>query len=320
MRRVPEGNFRNTPGMEGTMASIIDQILEEKKKQNAVILAHLYVDGEVQDIADYCGDSYYLSQMAQKTDAETIVFCGVEFMAESAKILNPEKLVLMPDRAADCPMAHMATADDVAAFRATYDDLAVVCYINSTTELKTVSDVCVTSSNAKKVLSNVPNKHILFIPDQNLGGFLAPLFPEKQFHFLDGYCHVHNFMDPAEVEALMAAHPEAKVACHPECNPGIRALADYIGSTTGILKYANETDAKEFIILTEIGVAHRLRLDNPGKTFYFTETRPVCPNMKKVTLEKVLRVLQDHKDPIVVDPEIAEKAKTSLLKMHQWGG
>ncbi len=302
------------------MSSIVDQILSEKEKQDAVILSHLYVDGEVQEIADFCGDSYYLSQMAQKTDAKVIVFCGVEFMAESAKILNPEKLVLMPDRGADCPMAHMATVEQVQAFREKYDDLAVVCYINSTTELKTVSDVCVTSSNAKKVISNIPNKHILFIPDQNLGGYLAPQFPDKEFHFVDGYCHVHHFMDPAQVEALKALHPDAKVACHPECNPSVRALSDYIGSTTGILKYASETEAEEFIILTEIGVAHRLRLDNPDKRFFFTETRPVCPNMKKVSLEKVLRVLKDHQDLIEVAPETAERAKKCLLKMHQWGG
>lgn len=302
------------------MASIVEEILEEKQKQNAVILAHLYVDGEVQDIADFCGDSYYLSQMAAKTDASTIIFCGVEFMAESAKILNPEKLVLMPERTADCPMAHMATPDQVKEYRERYDDLAVVCYINSTTEIKAVSDVCVTSSNAKTVISNIPNKHILFIPDQNLGGFLAPMFPEKQFHFVDGYCPTHNFMEFSEVQELKRLHPDAKVACHPECAEPIRALSDYCGSTTGILKYASATDAKEFIILTEIGVAHRLRLDNEGKTFYFTKTRPVCPNMKKVTLEKVLRVLKDHKDPIEVDPDIAERAKGCLIKMHQWGG
>ena len=182
------------------MTSIAEEIRLEKEKQNAVILAHLYVDGEVQDIADYCGDSYYLSQMAQKTDAEKIIFCGVEFMAESAKILNPEKTVLMADRSADCPMAHMATPDQVREYRDRYDDLAVVCYINSTTEIKAVSDVCVTSSNAKTVISNIPNKHILFIPDQNLGGYLAPLFPEKRFHFVDGYCHVHNFMELMEIE------------------------------------------------------------------------------------------------------------------------
>ena len=302
------------------MTSIAEEIRLEKEKQNAVILAHLYVDGEVQDIADYCGDSYYLSQMAQKTDAEKIIFCGVEFMAEIAKILNPEKTVLMADRSADCPMAHMATPDQVREYRDRYDDLAVVCYINSTTEIKAVSDVCVTSSNAKTVISNIPNKHILFIPDQNLGGYLAPLFPEKRFHFVDGYCHVHNFMELMEIEQLMGAHPDAKVACHPECAPRVRALADYIGSTTGILKYAHETDAKEFIILTEIGVAHRLKLDNPGKSFYFPETRPVCPNMKKVTLEKVLNVLRDPKNPIEVPEDMAAAAKKCLLKMHEWGG
>ncbi len=302
------------------MSCIVDEIRREKEKQNAVILAHLYVDGEVQEIADYCGDSYYLSQMAQKTDADVIVFCGVEFMAESAKILNPEKTVLMPARDADCPMAHMATIEQIKKFREEYDDLAVVCYINSTTEIKAYSDVAVTSSNAKKVVSNIPNKHILFIPDQNLGGHLAPMFPDKEFHFVDGYCHVHNFIDPKQVEALKAEHPMAKVAAHPECAPEVRAMADYIGSTTGILKYAQETDAEEFIILTEVGVAHRLHLDNEGKRFFFPETRPVCPNMKKVTLEKVLRVLKEHNDPIEVAPDIAERAKECLVRMHQWGG
>ena len=302
------------------MSYIIDEIMKEKEKQNAVILAHLYVDGEVQEIADFCGDSYYLSQMAQKTDADVLVFCGVEFMAESAKILNPEKTVLMPARDADCPMAHMATVEQIREYREKYDDLAVVCYINSTTEIKAYSDVAVTSSNAKKVISNVPNKHILFIPDQNLGGFLAPQFPDKEFHFVDGYCHVHNFIDPKQVEALKAEHPNAKIAAHPECAAPVRAMADYLGSTTGILKYTASTDAEEFIILTEIGVAHRLRLDNPDKKFFFTETRPVCPNMKKVTLEKVLRVLKDHNDPIEVAPDIAERAKNCLIRMHQWGG
>lgn len=302
------------------MTSITEAIRLEKEARNAVILAHLYCDGEIQEIADYCGDSYYLSQMAQKTDAERIIFCGVEFMAESAKILNPEKIVLMPDRTADCPMAHMCTPDQVREYRARYEDLAVVCYINSTTEIKAVSDVAVTSSNAKNVISNIPNKHILFIPDQNLGGFLAPMFPDKVFHFVDGYCPIHNFMELSEVENLIAHHPDAKIACHPECAKAIRDLSDYIGSTTGILKYASSTDAEEFIILTETGVEHRLTLDNEGKRFYFPATRPVCTNMKKITLEKVLSALRDPKDPIELPEDMAQAAKKCLLKMHEWGG
>ena len=295
--------------------TIQEEILKLKEEKNAVILAHYYVRPEVQEIADYVGDSFYLSKVAVDLKEQTIIFCGVSFMGESAKILNPEKHVLMPDMAADCPMAHMAAAEKIQKVREEYDDLAVVCYINSTTELKRHSDVCVTSANAVQIVKALPNKNIFFIPDRNLAHYIAEQVPEKHFIYNEGFCIVHEYMEVEEIKEAKAAHPEAEVLSHPECPPAVLAMSDYIGSTTGIIKQAGITDAKEMIICTESGVLYELEKRYPDKKFYFTETLPVCRNMKKVTLEKVLHVLQTGENEIFVDEVVRQESRKPLERM-----
>ena len=236
-------------------------------------------------------------------------------MGESAKILNPEKTVLMPDMAADCPMAHMASAETIEKIRSEYDDLAVVCYINSTAELKRHSDVCVTSSNAVKIVKALPNKNIFFIPDRNLAHYIAGLVPEKNFIYNEGFCIVHEYMEVEEIKAAKAAHPEAEVLSHPECPAKVLELSDFVGSTSEIIAQAGKSDAKEFIICTESGVLYELQKRNPEKKFYFTETTPICRNMKKVTLEKVLHVLKTGKNEVFVDDKLREESKKPLERM-----
>ena len=295
--------------------TIQEEILKLKEEKNAVILAHYYVRPEVQAIADYVGDSFYLSKVAVDLKEQTIIFCGVSFMGESAKILNPEKHVLMPDMEADCPMAHMAVAEKIQKVREEYDDLAVVCYINSTAELKRHSDVCVTSANAVQIVKALPNKNIFFIPDRNLAHYIAEQVPEKHFIYNEGFCIVHEYMEVEEIKEAKAAHPEAEVLSHPECPPAVLAMSDYIGSTTGIIKQAGITDAKEMIICTESGVLYELEKRYPDKKFYFTETLPVCRNMKKVTLEKVLHVLQTGENEIFVDEVVRQESRKPLERM-----
>ena len=295
--------------------AIQEEILKLKEEKNAVILAHYYVRPEVQAIADYVGDSFYLSKVAVDLKEQTIIFCGVSFMGESAKILNPEKHVLMPDMEADCPMAHMAAAEKIQKVREEYDDLAVVCYINSTAELKRHSDVCVTSTNAVQIVKALPNKNIFFIPDRNLAHYIAEQVPEKHFIYNEGFCIVHEYMEVEEIKEAKAVHPEAEVLSHPECPPAVLAMSDYIGSTTGIIKQAGITDVKEMIICTESGVLYELEKRYPDKKFYFTETLPVCRNMKKVTLEKVLHVLQTGENEIFVDEVVRQESRKPLERM-----
>lgn len=295
--------------------TITEEIKAWKKEKNAVILAHYYVRPEVQAIADYIGDSFYLSKVAVGLKEQTIVFCGVEFMGESAKVLNPEKTVLMPDLTADCPMAHMASPETIRAMRQKYEDLAVVCYINSTAELKEYSDVCVTSANAVQIVKALPNQNIFFIPDRNLAHFVAEQVPEKHFVYNEGYCPTHEKMAAEEVEKAKAEHPGAEVLAHPECCPAVREIADYLGSTSGIIQYATESDGQEFIICTEEGVGYELELKNPQKKFYYPQTLPVCKNMKKVTLEKVLHVLKTGENEVHVSDERREKSRKPLERM-----
>lgn len=294
---------------------IIEKIKKLKREKDAVILAHFYVRPEVQDIADYIGDSFYLSKVAAGLKERTIVFCGVSFMGESAKMLSPDKTVLMPDLTADCPMAHMADAETIQRMRDTYEDLAVVCYINSTAELKQHSDVCVTSANAVKIVRALPNKNIFFIPDRNLAHHIAGLVPEKHFVYNDGFCPTHEKMAALEVLRAKEAHPEARVLAHPECGREVLKLADYIGSTSGIIKYAAESDGKEFIICTEEGVGHKLKQDNPDKNFYFPETVPVCSDMKKNTLDKILHVLETGENEVHVSERLRENSVKPLERM-----
>jgi quinolinate synthase len=236
-------------------------------------------------------------------------------MGESAKILNPEKTVLMPDETADCPMAHMAEINRIDELKEKYDDLAVVCYINSTAELKRHSDVCVTSSNALKIVKKLPNKHIFFIPDENLGRYIASLVPEKEFIFNDGYCHVHAAISAEQVKAAKASHPDAKFLVHPECKPEVLALADFIGSTSEIIDYAGTSSAREFIIGTELGVLYELKRKNPDKTFYSAGSAQCCPNMKKISLEKIIHVLETGENEVHVSDELRTSANAPLEKM-----
>lgn len=291
------------------------RIEELKREKNAVILAHYYVDGEVQQAADYIGDSFYLSKIATGVSADTIVFCGVSFMGESAKILNPEKTVLMPDETADCPMAHMADTGRIQRLREEYEDLAVVCYINSTAELKCYSDVCVTSSNAMKIVKKLPNKNIFFIPDENLGRYIAGQVPEKNFIFNDGFCHVHAEVSPDQVKAAKESHPAAKFLAHPECREEVLELADFIGSTSEIIEYASACEAEEYIIGTELGVLYELKEKNPDKTFFAAGPVLCCPNMKKISLEKIVRVLETGENELHVSEEVRRRAYAPLERM-----
>jgi len=294
-----------------------EEILKLKTEKNAVILAHYYAEGQVQDIADYVGDSFYLSKVAAKLESDIIIFAGVRFMAECAKMLNPAKTVLLPDERADCFMAHMIDNEYIKQMRQQYDDLAVVCYINSTTETKTYADVCVTSSNAVNIVKKLPQKNILFIPDKNLGRYVAEKVPEKNFIFNDGFCPIHEHMRMEQIQELKQEHPQAEILAHPECNEAIIKIADYIGSTSGIIDYAANSNKQEFIIATEIGVKHKLEQVALSKKFYFTARVPKCLNMKLNTLENVLQALKNGDSGIEVDRELAKQAVKPLEKMME---
>ena len=291
------------------------EILKLKKEKNAVILAHYYTPSNVQDLADYVGDSFYLAKVAQKTKADIIVFCGVRFMGESAKILNPDKKVLMPDMCADCPMAHMVSDGLIEEMRRSYDDLAVVCYINSTTELKRKSDVCVTSSNAVKIVKALPNKNIFFIPDNNLGSFVKKQVPEKNVILNTGYCPIHAKIKAEQLYEALEKHPNAMVLAHPECEQEVLAEADFIGSTADIIRYAEESCSYEFIICTEDGVDFKLTSDNPKKKFYYPEPRPCCADMKLNTPESILSVLKNENNEILISDDVILTALQPLKKM-----
>jgi len=293
----------------------VQKIEQLKKEKDVVILAHYYVDGEVQQIADYVGDSYYLAKLATKVKEKSILFCGVSFMGESAKILNPEKKVVMADSCADCPMAHMVTPERIAEVREEYDDVAVVCYVNSTAEIKAASDVCVTSSNAIRVVSRLDAKNIFFVPDNNLGRYVAGKLPEKNFIFNDGFCHVHKSITLDNVLEAKKARPEAVVLTHPECTMDVLEVSDFIGSTSEIIDYATKSDAKEFLICTEMGVFFELMQKNPDKKFYSVGHRQFCPNMKLVTLDKVVNALETMEPEVILTEDLMEKAFVPLQKM-----
>ena len=296
-----------------------NQIKQLKKEKNAVILAHYYAPAEVQEIADYVGDSFYLAKIAKQSKADIIVFCGVYFMGESAKILNPDKKVLMPDLTADCAMAHMVADGIIDEMRNKYDDLAVVCYINSTAELKCQSDVCVTSSNAVKIVKALPNKNVFFIPDRNLGRFVAEQVPEKNIIINDGCCPVHAKITAEQLLAEKEKHTDALILSHPECEPEILKLSDYIGSTADIITYAKQSDVNEFIICTEDGVNYRLVTDNPDKKFYFPNPHPCCADMKLNTVEAVLSVLQNEDKEVFVEDSVCTGALLPLERMLELG-
>lgn len=302
---------------KGTERNQLEQeILRLKEEKDAVILAHYYVDASVQKIADYVGDSYYLSKVATEVPQQTIVFSGVSFMGESAKILNPGKTVLMPDATADCPMAHMAKVEKIKEVKQKYkEDVAVVCYINSTTELKVYADVCVTSANALKIVKALPQKYIFFIPDENLGRYIADQVPEKTFIFNDGYCPIHKMITDENIKEAKQKHPKALVLAHPECTMDVLKNADYIGSTSGIIEYAKKSEHKEFLVCTETGVFYQLEKENPNKKFYPVRENQICADMKKITLEKIAEVLKEAKNVVTLEENIREQANQSLTNM-----
>lgn len=295
--------------------SLKEDVLKLKKEKNAIILAHYYVDGAVQDVADFVGDSYALAKKAKNTDADIIVFAGVKFMGESAKMLNPDKKVLMPDLNADCPMAHMASQAVIKKMKAEYDDLAVVCYINSTVELKTMADVCVTSSNAVRIVKSLPNKNIFFIPDGNLGAYVKKQVPEKNIILNDGYCITHKRVTLKDVEKARQEHPNVPIIVHPECIHEVVEAVDYAGSTSELIQYTVNNPGKEFVIGTELGVLHEMKLRSPDKTFYPLTDKLICMNMKKVSLEKVYDCLLHETNEVFVDEEVKQLAEKPLDRM-----
>lgn len=292
-----------------------DEIRKLKRERDAIILAHNYQVPEVQDIADVVGDSYALSKHAANTDNKVIVFCGVHFMAESAKILSPDKTVLLPAKDAGCPMAEMVTAEGLREMKARYPEAAVVCYVNSSAEVKAESDICCTSSNAINVVRSVKNKQIIFIPDENLGSFVAEKVPEKEILLWKGFCITHKRVKPQEVMKIRTLHPDAKILVHPECQPEVQKLADFLGSTSEIIKYAGSIPEKDIIIGTEEGVMHILKQQNPEKNFYLLSTGLICANMKKTRLEDVYLSLLHMQHEIHVPEEIRVKALKSLEEM-----
>ena len=292
-----------------------ERLQELKAERNAVVLAHNYQRGEVQDAADFTGDSLGLSQQAAETDAEVILFCGVHFMAETAKIICPDKTVLIPDPNAGCPMANMITARELAEAKRQHPEAAVVCYVNSTAEIKALSDYCCTSANAVKVVGAVPaDREVLFVPDRSLGAYAAKQLG-RELILWPGYCPTHHRILADDVERARAEHPDALFICHPECTAPVIALADEVASTSGILRYCRESSALTFIIGTEIGLLHRLRKESPGKEFLSVSPLADCPNMKLNTIEKMVWALEDMVHEVTVDPDVAKQAKRSIDRM-----
>jgi len=296
-------------------SELTEEIGRLRKERNAVILAHNYQRAEVQSIADYTGDSLELARRATQVDADVIVFCGVYFMAETAAILNPGKTVLIPDPSAGCPMADMINAEQLRAFKAKHPGAKAVCYVNSTAEVKAECDMCVTSGNAERVMATFPpEQEIIFVPDQHLGGHIAGLLG-RRYELWPGFCPTHAMLTAAKIEAARAEHSGAIVLVHPECAKDVRDAADHALSTGGMCKFARESDAKDFILGTEVGILHRLRTENPGKTFYPVTDRLVCPNMKKTTLDNLAECLREMKNRVVVREDVASRARRAIEAM-----
>jgi quinolinate synthase len=297
------------------MMRIEERIQELKRERGAIIIAHNYQPDEVQAIADFTGDSLELSRKAAELDEEVIVFCGVHFMAETAAILSPEKTILLPDRFAGCPMADMITAEQLQAKKAEHPGAVVISYVNSSAAVKAECDLCCTSSNAMKIVSSVPaDKEIIFVPDTHLGHYVQEELGREMIIW-DGYCPTHSRIRDVDIIREKEDHPDAVVMAHPECPLSIRDLADYLLSTGQMCTHAMESDEKEFIVATEMGLLYRLRNDNPDKKFYSVSDRALCPNMKKIDLEKVLWSLEDMQYQITVPEEIANKARLSIERM-----
>jgi len=298
----------------GALSPIQQRIRELAEEKDVVILAHNYQVPEVQDIADIVGDSLVLAMKAAKVEQSTIMFCGVDFMAESAKALSPEKKVIHPVPGSMCPMAHMVEVSTLLEFKEQHPGAPVVAYVNTTAEVKAYADICCTSANAVKVVRSLEEKEVIFIPDSNLGAYVQSQVPEKKVHLWAGYCHVHNDITVEQIEEEKRKHPDAVVMVHPECRLDVIGIADAVASTEGMIRIARETDAKEFIIGTEEGLAYRMSREIPRKTFYPIETA-ICPNMKKIGVEDVLRALENMGPEVELSDEIIEANRPPLERM-----
>lgn len=294
---------------------MIESIRALKREKNARVLAHYYAPLEIWEAADAVGDSLELARNAAAAKEDVLVFCGVRFMAESAKILSPQKKVLLPVEDALCPMAEMITARELKKLKNAHPDAAVICYVNSSAAVKAESTICCTSANAVKVASSLPQKEIIFVPDRNLGSYVASHFPEKTFYFIDGYCPVHNACSARHIRLAKEKHPSALVAAHPECGEGVSSLADFVGSTTGIMKFCRERPEKEFIIGTEIEIVRALQKEMPEKRFYEAKEGFLCEDMKKNTLPALFYALAEEKHEITLPEDTLLRAKRSLENM-----
>ena len=294
---------------------LLEKIKRLKAERKAVILAHNYQPPEIQDLADFCGDSLGLSIKAAETDAQVIVFCGVKFMAETAAILSPEKTVLLPDKFAGCPLADMITAEQLSGLKRKYPDAVVVCYVNSSAEVKAQSDYCCTSSNAVEVVSSVPqDRQIIFVPDQHLGRFVIER-TGRDLVLWPGYCITHVMITEEDIKNAKTKYPDAIVMAHPECTEPVKELSDELLSTGQMLEFARKSSAKRFIVATETGMTYPLKKQNPGAEFIAASDRAICPNMKKITVEKVAWSLEDMQYKITVPEEIRIKAKKAIDRM-----
>ncbi|HEX7055845.1 MAG TPA: quinolinate synthase NadA [Bacilli bacterium] len=295
------------------------RLLELKKERNAIILAHYYQRDEIQEVADFRGDSFLLAQKAAQTDADTIVFCGVHFMGESAKILAYDKTVIVPDERAGCPMADMVNVDGLRKLKAKHPNAKVVTYINSSAEVKAETDIVCTSANAVKIIQSLDADEIIWVPDKNLGNYVAK-FTDKKMIIWEGYCNTHDMLVVKDVVEMRKQYPNARFVAHPECRPEVVAMADFVGSTTAIIKYCRESEHDEFIVGTEDGTGYQLRKDSPQKKFHFASKYLVCPNMKVNNLKKLVRALETMRPQIYVPPHVADKARVSLLRMLEVAG
>jgi len=295
---------------------LIKEIIKLKREKNAVILVHNYQRPEIYRIADFIGDSLELARAAAKTDAKIIVFCGVDFMAESAKILNPDKIVLHPEKLAVCPMAQMVTVEQIKETRKKYQNAAVVSYVNTTAEVKAESDICCTSANAVKIVGSLKEKEIIFTPDKNLASYVQSQLPNKKIIPVEGHCYVHDKISADSVKKAKELHPNAKIVVHPECRPDVIKLADAVCSTSQMITYCRESDAKEFIIATEEGMINRLKIECPGKKFYCAGG--TCIQMKKITLEKIYDTLKNEKNKVEIEEKIRLNGKKALDRMLQF--
>lgn len=309
------GNAKHVP--QRNIDALKSEIIRLKKEKNAVIITHIYQRLEVQDIADQVGDSLALSRFAAKTEADIIVFCGVHFMAETAKLLNPKKTVLLPDLQSGCPMADMISIDDLRAFKKEHPNAPVVCYVNSSAAVKAESDVCCTSTNAVDVVNSFKENEVIFVPDKGLGVWVQEKLPHKKLHIYDGFCPTHYQITPKDVFVMREKYPDAVVVAHPECDPEVWRLADFVGSTSQIYKFVSNHEKKQFIILSEQGLVARMQRDMQHKTIVTTFPLPLCPNMKYHKLETIIDALNENKNKIEVNKEIFQDAANTITKMFE---